>query len=530
MSTESADYDAIVIGSGIGGLTVASLLTQVAAKRVLVLEQHFKLGGLTHTFRRKKFEWDVGVHYVGNQAAGVLTNRFMNFVTGGKLSWRKIQAPYDHFVYPQFDFPVPNGINPYRDQLIDRFPTRRKAIHQYFSSLQSASGWMQRAFAAKTMPSFLAKPLLAYRRRLACSSTANVINPIFDDMALRGVVASQWGNYGLPPSQSAFGTHALIVNDYLDGAYYPQGGAGEIAAACVHQIEAFGGKCLVNHKVINLVTDGNQVEYVEWEHKGKTVRAKAPLIISAVGARKTYLQLLQHISNLPERALLESDLPPSTAITLYLGLKADPREYGFHEGNYWIYDDFDHDRIFASRELVVRGHIRQCFLSFGSLRSGTQQAPTAQLISFCDYASWRRWQSQPWMKRDSDYQELKQMISEAMVAFVNRFYPSFRELIDYQELSTPLSVTSMTGHEVGAIYGEPATAARLMKNAFPTRTSFKNLYLTGCDVGSVGINGALMGGVMTTASILGAAGFPRLLAAAKRFERNQTASAKRADV
>ena len=52
-------YDAVVIGSGIGGLGVAALLAGRAEKRVLVLERHAtKAGGFTHIFKRKGFEWD----------------------------------------------------------------------------------------------------------------------------------------------------------------------------------------------------------------------------------------------------------------------------------------------------------------------------------------------------------------------------------------------------------------------------------------------------------------------------------------
>ena len=58
-------WDAIVIGSGIGGLTAAVLLGVHAGKRVLVLERHYEAGGFTHTFHRPGYEWDVGLHYIG---------------------------------------------------------------------------------------------------------------------------------------------------------------------------------------------------------------------------------------------------------------------------------------------------------------------------------------------------------------------------------------------------------------------------------------------------------------------------------
>ena len=62
----SGVYDSIVIGSGIGGLCTAALLARIAGERVLVLERHYTAGGFTHAFRRHDFEWDVGVHYIGD--------------------------------------------------------------------------------------------------------------------------------------------------------------------------------------------------------------------------------------------------------------------------------------------------------------------------------------------------------------------------------------------------------------------------------------------------------------------------------
>ena len=58
-------YDAIVIGSGMGGLTAAAMLARHGGKKVLVLERHYTAGGFTHVFRRPGYEWDVGVHYIG---------------------------------------------------------------------------------------------------------------------------------------------------------------------------------------------------------------------------------------------------------------------------------------------------------------------------------------------------------------------------------------------------------------------------------------------------------------------------------
>ena len=90
------EWDAIVIGSGIGGLTTAASLAKLANKRVLVLERHYTAGGFTHTFRRPGYEWDVGIHYIGEVAhPKAMGRRMFDFLTDGKLEWEDMGEVYD---------------------------------------------------------------------------------------------------------------------------------------------------------------------------------------------------------------------------------------------------------------------------------------------------------------------------------------------------------------------------------------------------------------------------------------------------
>ena len=85
-SPGGAGWDAIVIGSGLGGLTAASLLARHAHQRVLVLERHYTAGGFTHTFHRPGYEWDVGVHYVGDvHRPRSLLRRAFDHLSDGEL-------------------------------------------------------------------------------------------------------------------------------------------------------------------------------------------------------------------------------------------------------------------------------------------------------------------------------------------------------------------------------------------------------------------------------------------------------------
>ena len=89
-------YDALIIGSGIGGLTTAALLSELGW-RVAVLEQHYTAGGATHSYERNGYEWDVGVHYIGDMGGATMSRRLMDFLTQGKVAWAPMDAHYDRF-------------------------------------------------------------------------------------------------------------------------------------------------------------------------------------------------------------------------------------------------------------------------------------------------------------------------------------------------------------------------------------------------------------------------------------------------
>ena len=90
-------YDAIIIGSGIGGLTSAASLSKMG-KKVLVLEQHYTAGGFTHSYSRNGYEWDVGVHYIGDVGSRKsLSRRLYDFITDGQLQWAPMDDNFDRF-------------------------------------------------------------------------------------------------------------------------------------------------------------------------------------------------------------------------------------------------------------------------------------------------------------------------------------------------------------------------------------------------------------------------------------------------
>jgi all-trans-retinol 13,14-reductase len=94
----AAHYDCIVIGSGIGGICTAALQARLG-RRVCVREQHYTAGGFTHSYERKDFEWDVGVHYIGDVHRPHHTlRRIFDVISDGQLKWARMDAVYERIM------------------------------------------------------------------------------------------------------------------------------------------------------------------------------------------------------------------------------------------------------------------------------------------------------------------------------------------------------------------------------------------------------------------------------------------------
>lgn len=243
--SQNKHYDIIIIGSGMGALTLASIMAKVNNKKVLILERHSKIGGYTHSFSRKRYKWDVGLHYVGAMFEGRLTGKVFDFITNGKLKWQKLLEPFEAFVYPDFTFKVFGEEKKYQSDLKKMFPNEKRAIESYFKDIKSVTRWYVRYYLCRFLPAFLRIPLEIINKlsqKKALMTTSEYLQRRFENPRLRCLVTSQWGNYGLPPSKSAFLIHAIVVNHFIEGGYYPEGGSKEIANNIIPIIEQNGGR------------------------------------------------------------------------------------------------------------------------------------------------------------------------------------------------------------------------------------------------------------------------------------------------
>ncbi|HUQ02410.1 MAG TPA: NAD(P)-binding protein, partial [Kofleriaceae bacterium] len=194
----ASSYDTIVIGSGLGGLTAASMLARHAHQRVLVLERHYTAGGFTHTFHRPGYEWDVGVHYVGDvHRPSSLLRRAFDHLTDGELAWADMGEVYDTIVIGDDRYELVAGREAFRRRMHDYFPRQRRAIDRYLARVRQTVRRSGGFFLEKALPPALgavASPVLRWPAlREARRTVADVLGELTDDARLIAVLTGQYG-------------------------------------------------------------------------------------------------------------------------------------------------------------------------------------------------------------------------------------------------------------------------------------------------------------------------------------------------
>ena len=506
------DYDAVVIGSGVGGLGVAALLAQRAKKRVLVLEQHGTAGGFTHIFKREDYDWDVGLHYIGDvHREGSTLRRLFDTITGGRLHWKAMDDVYDTVIVGKQRFEYIAGKENWRRRMHEHFPAEKTAIDRWLKLVRETTLGARSFFGAKALPRLaaaVAGPLM--RRgflRHASRTVADVLDELTDDALLKTVLTAQFGDYGLTPDKASFGIQAMVFNHYLEGGAYPVGGSSRIAAEIIPEIEADGGAVITGAKVASILIERGRAVGIRMADDREI---RAPLIISDAGLPNTVHRLLPE--DAPGRRSLASALkrvePSTSHLCLYVGLDKTDKELGLGNSNLWVFPEPDHDANFARYLADPAAPFPLTYISFPSAKDPDFQNrhpghATVEVVSVAPYDWFAKWEDTRWQKRGKEYEAFKDQLTTRLLEVLTREVPQLVGAIDYYELSTPLSTRHFNAYEEGEIYGLDHTPERFKVTGLRPNTPVPGLWLTGQDVCTAGVAGALYGGVLCASAILG---------------------------
>jgi all-trans-retinol 13,14-reductase len=256
---------------GGSGLVAANMMSRAGLK-VLVLERHYIVGGCTHTWEENGYEWDTGVHYVGesiSHESSKSTGRVLKFLTDGKLKWETMDDVYDIVklrnnssgeinAYPIEKRRVKDGQkwDTLEAMLKKEFPEEHEAIDKFIETIFGCS----KSSLALGMYKVLPRPLLNFLIKLGLhdrifdnyqltQNTREFLDSITNNPKLKCVMNYCFGDFGTNPNKAPLFMNSALFRTFMDGGFFPTGGSSEMTKTLAEPIWARGGKVLVRADV-----------------------------------------------------------------------------------------------------------------------------------------------------------------------------------------------------------------------------------------------------------------------------------------
>lgn len=509
--------DAVVIGSGMGGLTAAALLASRGIS-VLVLERQHTLGGCVSAFRHDGYEFEVGLHYVSDWGADGAFPRLLRAMGAEELPARPLDPDgFDTLRFPDFTFRVPSDMALYHERLVARFPSEVEGIERYVRALREIRGLLRLASGGRGRLRRL------WRGRHVLPHASQTLGAFLDtctgDPQLRAVLAAQNGIYGEPPSRASLTEHLMAVSSYIElGAYYPAGGGAVLAGRVIHAITRQGGRLLAGAPVTRILVDRGRVRGVAYRLDGETEEreVRAPVVISDADLKHTLLELVPTTSLRPRTARRVRAYQMGSAFgAAYLGVRRDLGAEGVPVTNFWIYPSYDLEHSYSEARAGRFDPDPPCFVSLTSLKDpeNARLAPAGlanmELIAVAP-ATPEAWGvtaesvRQGTHDHEPRYRATRDAFAERLIRSAERVLPGLLEDVVHLEVSTPLTHWKYTGATGGTPYGIAPIPSQVLWHRPRARTDVDGLYLCGASTSfGGGILPVMWSGVFAAASVVG---------------------------
>lgn len=502
------DYDAIVIGSGEGGLTAALALAR-SGKRVAVFEQHDRPGGYSQSFQLDGYQFSPGVHYVGALGPGKsLRQIYEGLGVANDLVFLEIDPTgYDRVFAGGDRFDIPAGRDRFKEKLQTTFPSEREGLDRYFdviSKLIDEMGWaapIHGVLDAARMVAHMPTTLLHGLQPLGA-----FLDGCTKDPFLRAILTIQSGDHGMAPSRAPTALHAGLQGYYFDGGCYPRGGAHSIPETFVRHVRAHGGEVHLGSPVAKILVEDGRALGVRLAD-GREIRAG--IVVSNADPGVTWGELVdpEHLGFFLRRRIEHLHWSVST-LSLFMAVDMDLRGAGLDSGNVWWSRTHDVDAAYDYAErpsLDGTEPIDGLFFNVTTLKDPSLRRDgihTVEAIAIAGPGPFARWRDVPRGLRGADYAALKAALAERILDAVETFVPGLRDRVVFKALSTPLTNMHYLHATEGGIYGTEKTIGNLGPFSFPVKTHLDGLFQCGASTIAPGVNGVTNSGLDAAAAAL----------------------------
>jgi all-trans-retinol 13,14-reductase len=483
-------YDVVIIGSGLGGLQCAYILSQ-EGYNVCILEKNKQIGGSLQTFRRGNAVFDTGMHYIGSMDEGQVLNRFFRyFRLADKLNLKRMdENGYEIIQFGDKEYKFAMGYDRFTETLLQSFPNEKEALLKYTGKMKEISSSVD----LYNMRDF-SEEQTKYLDYLSIGID-DFLSSITTNKTLKSVLLGISPLYSGVKERTPMYIPLIIHSSYIGSAYRFVDGGSQISELLEGYINESGGTIRRSAEVTALNFNAGSLNSVEINHSEKI---EGKYFISNIHPKA----LLQIASDAPLRPAYKkriSGIEDTFGIfTLYLSMKENAFEYLNH--NYYVFKTSNvWEGTTYNAESWPLGYMMHI-----TPKSGNEKYTDAIIVN--TYMNWNdvaTWEDTTVEKRGDGYREFKRQKAEKLLDLLEKDFPGIRSKTKAYYTSTPLTYRDYIGTHKGSIYGLLKDFNDPLRTMILPRTSVSNLFLTGQNINIHGVIGVTICSIMTCSELLG---------------------------
>ena len=492
-------YDAIVIGSGLGGLTAGALWAQ-QGKRVLVIERHDKFGGAATVYQRKRLDIEVGLHELcGFGEHDLLPRTWHQLGLDDRIE--RIPVP-SFFGVRKGNGPtqiMPEGWQEAMDAAISLFPHQRTALQNYFHTMEQIRKDIFQFVSAKKSGWWWLRngPIMPLKFRAMFKynklSVSDWFQQLFgDDEAVKFYLAANIGYYSDRPQTLSTVFYAIAQGSYHQGGgYYIKGGSQKLSDALVDIIREAGGDALIRRTVTDILFDAHgNICGVSHEKnltigkrrppKDKLIRNHyAPVVFANAAPSVIQTMLPPHLRDNFAKPYQNQGMSPALWV-LFMGFDADPKQFGVteyatfvvpeHASTFNEYANFKQAFANAPGEgNPMPGYV----LTDYSKLDCNLNSKGRHFAVMCGIDDINNWQH----LSEEDYYAKKAAWEEALLMDLDTRFPGIKQHVVFHEMGTARTMNEYLNTPGGATYGFAQTTPFMKGKPPSSKTSVPGLYV-----------------------------------------------------
>jgi len=483
-------YDAVIIGSGLGGLQCGYILSQ-EGYNVCVLEKNSQLGGCLQTFRRNNTMFDTGMHYIGSMDDGqILNNLFMYFRLTDRLKLKRMDEDgYDIVKYKEREYKFAMGYDRFIETMLEYFPKERDALMKYVAKLKEIN---------KSVDIFnLREKSYSNTGYLDFFSVGidDFLSSITKDETFKNVLLGLSPLYAGIKERAPLYIPMIIHASFISSAYRFIDGGSQVSDLLAGHITGNGGTIMRKAEVTDFIFDSGKIKAVKINN---SEIIEGDTFISNIHP-KTLLQIAGNAPLRPAyRNRIESIEETTGAFTLYLSMKKDSFEY--INRNFYV---FKTNKVWGAPK-YTSGKWPMGYMIHFSPSSASEKYTESIIVN--TYMKWEdvsAWENTTVEKRGDDYREFKRRKAEKLFEVLETDFPGIRSKTEAYYTSTPLTYRDYIGSPTGSFYGMLKNFRDPLRSMVMPRTTIPNLLLTGQNINIHGVIGVTICSVLTCGEMLG---------------------------